>query len=160
MHIQPDGMAGSTFTTSNLGMFGIEEFTAIINPPNACILAIGGIRADSTGAVTLSDVAFAGPLPGAAGGATFRAREIAVTPLPRYKMDASGDIVPDLRAAEGNAPALNFEQVLLTGLASDGGLYVPERWPTLGSSSAVTYVERAVEVMLPFVEPDLDEVRA
>ena len=37
-------MEGSTFTTSNLGMFGIESFTAIINPPNACILAIGSIR--------------------------------------------------------------------------------------------------------------------
>ncbi len=37
-------MEGSTFTTSNLGMFGIDSFTAIINPPNACILAIGGIR--------------------------------------------------------------------------------------------------------------------
>ena len=42
--LQPDEMAGSTFTTSNLGMFGIEDFTAIINPPNACILAIGAIR--------------------------------------------------------------------------------------------------------------------
>jgi pyruvate dehydrogenase E2 component (dihydrolipoamide acetyltransferase) len=42
--LQPEEMAGSTFTTSNLGMFGIEEFTAIINPPNACILAIGTIR--------------------------------------------------------------------------------------------------------------------
>jgi pyruvate dehydrogenase E2 component (dihydrolipoamide acetyltransferase) len=42
--LQPDEMEGSTFTTSNLGMFGIEEFTAIINPPNACILAIGAIR--------------------------------------------------------------------------------------------------------------------
>ncbi len=42
--LQPDEMAGSTFTTSNLGMFGIDEFTAIINPPNACILAIGAIR--------------------------------------------------------------------------------------------------------------------
>ena len=42
--IQPADMEGSTFTTSNLGMFGIEEFTAIINPPNACILAIGAIR--------------------------------------------------------------------------------------------------------------------
>lgn len=42
--LQPQEMEGSTFTTSNLGMFGIEEFTAIINPPNACILAIGGIR--------------------------------------------------------------------------------------------------------------------
>lgn len=37
-------MTGSTFTTSNLGMFGIERFTAIINPPNACILAVGAIR--------------------------------------------------------------------------------------------------------------------
>ncbi len=37
-------MEGSTFTTSNLGMFGIEEFTAIINPPNACLLAIGAVR--------------------------------------------------------------------------------------------------------------------
>lgn len=35
---------GSTFTTSNLGMFGVERFTAIINPPNAAILAIGSIR--------------------------------------------------------------------------------------------------------------------
>ncbi|HMB91956.1 MAG TPA: dihydrolipoamide acetyltransferase family protein, partial [Rhodothermales bacterium] len=42
--LQPEEMAGSTLTTSNLGMFGIEEFTAIINPPNACILAIGAIR--------------------------------------------------------------------------------------------------------------------
>ncbi len=42
--LQPDEMAGSTFTTSNLGMFGIEDFTAIINPPSACILAIGAIR--------------------------------------------------------------------------------------------------------------------
>lgn len=42
--LQPADWEGSTFTTSNLGMFGIEEFTAIINPPNACILAIGAIR--------------------------------------------------------------------------------------------------------------------
>ena len=48
--------------------------------------------------------------------------------------------------------------MLLAGLATDGGLYVPEHWPRLGESSAVTYVERAVEVMLPFVEPDLDEI--
>ena len=40
----PQDMEGSTFTISNLGMFGIEEFTAIINEPNACILAVGGIR--------------------------------------------------------------------------------------------------------------------
>ncbi len=42
--LDPSEYAGSTFTTSNLGMFGITEFTAIINPPNACILAIGAIR--------------------------------------------------------------------------------------------------------------------
>ena len=42
--LQPDQMEGSTFTISNLGMFGIEEFTAIINPPNAAILAVGAIR--------------------------------------------------------------------------------------------------------------------
>ena len=40
----PQDMEGSTFTISNLGMFGIEEFTAIINEPNACILAVGAIR--------------------------------------------------------------------------------------------------------------------
>jgi len=38
-----DEMQGNTFTISNLGMFGIEEFTAIINPPDACILAVGSI---------------------------------------------------------------------------------------------------------------------
>jgi len=42
--LQPEEFEGSTFTTTNLGMFGIEEFTGIINPPNACILAIGAIR--------------------------------------------------------------------------------------------------------------------
>ena len=41
--LQPEDWEGNTFTISNLGMFGIEEFTAIINPPDACILAIGGI---------------------------------------------------------------------------------------------------------------------
>lgn len=41
--LQPSDWEGSTFTISNLGMFGIDEFTAIINPPDACIMAIGGI---------------------------------------------------------------------------------------------------------------------
>ncbi len=61
-------------------------------------------------------------------------------------------------STRGRAPELGFSDALLAGLANDGGLYVPERWPTLAPSSAVTYVERAVEVMLPFVEPDLDEL--
>jgi pyruvate dehydrogenase E2 component (dihydrolipoamide acetyltransferase) len=42
--LEPEEFEGATFTTSNLGMFGIEEFTAIINPPNSAILAIGEIR--------------------------------------------------------------------------------------------------------------------
>ena len=42
--LQPQDWEGSTFSISNLGMFGIEEFTAIVNPPNACILAVGAIR--------------------------------------------------------------------------------------------------------------------
>jgi pyruvate dehydrogenase E2 component (dihydrolipoamide acetyltransferase) len=42
--LQPQDWQGNTFTISNLGMFGIEEFTAIINPPDACILAVGGVK--------------------------------------------------------------------------------------------------------------------
>jgi threonine synthase len=61
-------------------------------------------------------------------------------------------------STRGSAPELGFADVLLAGLAVDGGLYVPESWPTLAPSTAVTYVERAVEVMLPFVQPDIDEL--
>mgnify|MGYP000632655936 CR=1 FL=1 len=42
--LQPADWEGSTFTISNLGMFGVEEFTAIINTPDSCILAVGGIK--------------------------------------------------------------------------------------------------------------------
>ena len=42
--LQPEDWEGNTFTISNLGMFGIDSFTAIINPPDACILAVGGIN--------------------------------------------------------------------------------------------------------------------
>jgi pyruvate dehydrogenase E2 component (dihydrolipoamide acetyltransferase) len=42
--LQPSDWEGNTFTISNLGMFGIDEFTAIINPPDACILAVGAIQ--------------------------------------------------------------------------------------------------------------------
>lgn len=42
--LQPADWEGSTFTISNLGMFGIDDFTAIINPPDACILAVGAIQ--------------------------------------------------------------------------------------------------------------------
>ena len=42
--LQPNEWEGNTFTISNLGMYGIEAFTAIVNPPDACILAVGGIK--------------------------------------------------------------------------------------------------------------------
>ena len=45
--LQPSDWEGNTFTISNLGMFGIEEFTAIVNPPDACILAVGAIREEA-----------------------------------------------------------------------------------------------------------------
>src|SRR5690606_25096698 len=55
--LQPEEMQGSTFTVSNLGMYGIDEFTAIINPPDACILAVGAITEKPVvrnGAVTIA----------------------------------------------------------------------------------------------------------
>ena len=42
--LQPDEYTGATFSISNLGMFGIHEFTAVINPPEAGILAVGGVE--------------------------------------------------------------------------------------------------------------------
>ena len=42
--LQPSDWEGNTFTISNLGMFGIDSFTAIVNPPDSCILAVGGIK--------------------------------------------------------------------------------------------------------------------
>jgi pyruvate dehydrogenase E2 component (dihydrolipoamide acetyltransferase) len=42
--LTPEEYTGATFSVSNLGMFGIHEFTAIINPPEAGILAVGGIE--------------------------------------------------------------------------------------------------------------------
>jgi len=52
--LKPDECSGGTFTLSNLGMFGLEEFTAIINPPEAGILAVGKIE-DTPVAVTTKD---------------------------------------------------------------------------------------------------------
>lgn len=48
--LQPQDWTGNTFTISNLGMFGIDDFTAIINPPDACILAVGTVK-DTVGVV-------------------------------------------------------------------------------------------------------------
>ena len=48
--LQPQDWSGNTFTISNLGMFGIDSFTAIINPPDACIMAVGAVK-DTVGVV-------------------------------------------------------------------------------------------------------------
>lgn len=59
-------------------------------------------------------------------------------------------------STRGNAPVLSFDEVLLTGLAGDGGLYVPETWPTwdadaLRALRGLSYADLAIEVMRPFV---------
>jgi len=56
------------------------------------------------------------------------------------------------RSTRGQAPPLGFGDVLLAGLATDGGLYLPDRWPTLTTTAAGTYQELATDVMFPFVE--------
>ena len=62
-------------------------------------------------------------------------------------------------STRGAAPVLGFGDVLLTGLASDGGLYVPEEWPQLSSevwSEVRPYDAVAVDVMWPFVEGSIE----
>ncbi|VWX59589.1 threonine synthase [Sphingorhabdus sp. 109] len=68
----------------------------------------------------------------------------------------------DYISTRGAASPLNFEQVTLAGLAGDGGLYVPESWPSfspeeIAAMAGLSYVEVAVRVMQPFVGDALDE---
>jgi len=65
-------------------------------------------------------------------------------------------------STRGRAPALNFEEVLLTGLAEDGGLYVPEILPRftqeeIASWAGLSYPELAFKIMIPFVEGSIPE---
>jgi threonine synthase len=65
-------------------------------------------------------------------------------------------------SSRGAAPSLDFENVTLAGLASDGGLYVPESWPSfspqeIAALRGLSYVETAVAVMRPFVGGSLDD---
>ncbi len=67
----------------------------------------------------------------------------------------------DYLSTRGRAPVLGFGDVLLAGLAADGGLYVPETWPVLGIEDLTDWAERpyqdvAVDVMAPFVEGDIE----
>lgn len=60
-------------------------------------------------------------------------------------------------STRGSAPALEFGDVLLTGLADDGGLYLPETWPqSVADARTDTYVNTAVDVMWPFVAGAID----
>jgi len=61
-------------------------------------------------------------------------------------------------STRGEAPVLGFADVLLTGLARDGGLYVPEALPPLPPSDARPYAWQAADIMRPFVEESLDRV--
>ena len=65
-------------------------------------------------------------------------------------------------STRGSAPTLDFRDVTLAGLAKDGGLYLPESWPSfsaeqIAAMQGLSYVETAVAVMLPFVEGTLSE---
>ncbi len=59
-------------------------------------------------------------------------------------------------SSRGRAAPLTFPDVLLGGLAPDGGLYLPEVWPPLGDARPDTYAELAVEVMMPYVADTID----
>jgi len=65
-------------------------------------------------------------------------------------------------STRGNAPAIGFCDVLLTGLARDGGLYVPEEWPVLDAAAVRSfagkpYAEIAKTVLAPFVEGEIPQ---
>lgn len=65
-------------------------------------------------------------------------------------------------STRGSAPTLDFRDVTLAGLAKDGGLYLPESWPSFSTEQiaalrGLSYVDTAVAVMLPFVEGTLSE---
>ena len=59
-------------------------------------------------------------------------------------------------STRGNAPVLGFADVVLAGLATDGGLYVPESWPQLPATPASRYTDVAMQVISPYVGNDID----
>ncbi|CAB4598608.1 unannotated protein [freshwater metagenome] len=59
-------------------------------------------------------------------------------------------------STRGAAPVLGFADVVLAGLATDGGLYVPQTWPTLGAVTTGPYSELAASVFAPYVGEDID----
>jgi threonine synthase len=74
-----------------------------------------------------------------------------------------GDLILRYVSTRGDAPILGFSEVLLAGLARDGGLYVPETWPTLTPATIAgfagqPYSEVAFRVMHPFIDPEISQV--
>jgi threonine synthase len=59
-------------------------------------------------------------------------------------------------STRGAAPVLGFSDVVLAGLATDGGLYVPETWPTAPTLTNGSYAELAAQIFSPFIEGDID----
>ena len=59
-------------------------------------------------------------------------------------------------STRGSAPVLGFSDVVLAGLATDGGLYVPESWPTLPPIPNGSYAELATHIFSPFIEGDIE----
>ena len=58
-------------------------------------------------------------------------------------------------STRGRAPATGFSDVLIRGLAPDGGLYVPTSWPQVEPSISRTYSTRAAEIMQPFIGDEI-----
>eukprot|EP00127_Corallochytrium_limacisporum_P006873 Clim_evm88s236 gene=Clim_evmTU88s236 len=81
--LQPQEYQGGTFSVSNLGMYGVKEFTAVINPPQACIMAVGGSRVvpepvhKPKGAATLEELDWA--LDDSSSGAVFDQSSVRLT---------------------------------------------------------------------------------
>lgn len=61
------------------------------------------------------------------------------------------------RSTRGRAPELGFTDVILAGLANDGGLYLPSSWPSLPDTSGLDYVDTATAVMTPFLGGTIDD---
>lgn len=60
-------------------------------------------------------------------------------------------------STRGRAPELGFCDALLAGLATDGGLYVPQSWPSLPKTTGATYSEKAASLMAPYVEGEIPQ---
>ena len=59
-------------------------------------------------------------------------------------------------STRGRAPELGFCDALLAGLATDGGLYVPQTWPTVNAATTGSYADRAAAIMQPFIGAEID----